>query len=74
MAGASECGNEPWGSVKCGEFLDKLRKCWILRNDSVPWSECFEGIASSNVATFMKWFYTWISVSHSTCLAVFRLL
>ena len=19
---ACECGNEPWGSVKCGEFLD----------------------------------------------------
>jgi hypothetical protein len=22
VAGASECGNEPSGSVKCGEFLD----------------------------------------------------
>jgi len=21
-AGACECGNVPWGSVKCGEFLD----------------------------------------------------
>jgi len=20
--GSCECGNEPWGSVKCGEFLD----------------------------------------------------
>jgi len=25
VAGTSECGNEPWGSKKCGEFLDKLR-------------------------------------------------
>ena len=25
MADACECGNEPSGSVKCGEFLDKLR-------------------------------------------------
>ena len=22
VADASKCGNEPWGSVKCGEFLD----------------------------------------------------
>jgi hypothetical protein len=22
LADACECGNEPWGSVKCGEFLD----------------------------------------------------
>jgi hypothetical protein len=22
MAGTCECGNEHWGSIKCGEFLD----------------------------------------------------
>ena len=22
VVGACECGNEPWGSIKCGEFLD----------------------------------------------------
>ena len=22
VAGACECGNELWGSIKCGEFLD----------------------------------------------------
>ena len=22
VADGYECGNEPWGSVKCGEFLD----------------------------------------------------
>ena len=25
--GSFECGNEPSGSTKCGEFLDKLRIC-----------------------------------------------
>ena len=25
MAGSCECGNEPQGSIKCGEFLDQLR-------------------------------------------------
>ena len=25
VAGICECGIEPLGSIKCGEFLDKLR-------------------------------------------------
>ena len=25
MTGTCKCGNEPSGSVKCGEFLDQLR-------------------------------------------------
>ena len=25
VAGTCEYGNEPWGSIKCGEFLDKLK-------------------------------------------------
>jgi len=25
VADACECGNEPSGSMKCGEFLDKLQ-------------------------------------------------
>ena len=25
MANACECGNEPSGSIKCGEFLDQLQ-------------------------------------------------
>jgi len=25
MIGTGECGNEPSGSVKCGEFLDQLQ-------------------------------------------------
>ena len=25
VAGTCECGNEPLGSIKCGEFLDLLR-------------------------------------------------
>jgi hypothetical protein len=26
-AGTGECGNEPSGSVKCGEFLEELKNC-----------------------------------------------
>jgi hypothetical protein len=34
MAGCCECGNEPSGSIKCGEFHDSMRNCQILRKDS----------------------------------------
>jgi hypothetical protein len=39
VAGTYECGNEPSGSKKCGEFLDKLKTRWILRKDSAPWNK-----------------------------------
>jgi hypothetical protein len=32
-----ECGNEPSGSIKCGELLDLPRKHWRLKKVSVPW-------------------------------------
>ena len=39
MAGTCECGDEPWGSVKCGEFLDQLQTGQLLKKDSAPWSK-----------------------------------
>jgi hypothetical protein len=39
VAGTCECGNEPSGSIKCGEFLDWLRTCQLLKKYSSPWSE-----------------------------------
>jgi len=33
-----ECCNESSGSIKCDEFLEKLRNCQHLKNDSAPWS------------------------------------
>jgi hypothetical protein len=36
--GRDECGNEPSGSMKCGEFLDLLKTGWFLKKDSTPWS------------------------------------
>jgi len=35
-ADACECGNEPSGSVKWGEFLDPS---YLLKKDSAPWSK-----------------------------------
>ena len=40
VADACECGNEPLGSVKCGEFIDQLQTRYLLRKDSAPWSKC----------------------------------
>jgi hypothetical protein len=35
---ASSCvyGDEPLGSIKCGEFLEHLIKCQLLRKNSAP--------------------------------------
>ena len=37
--GLCECGNEPSGSIKCGEFLDQLRTGQLLKNDAAAWSK-----------------------------------
>ena len=39
VADACECGNEPLGSIKCGEFLDQLQTSQLLKKDSAPWSK-----------------------------------
>ena len=36
MAGACEYGNEPSGSIKCGELLDSLKTILRLMEDSAP--------------------------------------
>jgi hypothetical protein len=39
VAGCCEHGNEHSGSIKCGGFLDCLRKVYFLKNDSSPWNK-----------------------------------
>ena len=39
MAGCCERGNEPSGSIKCGEFLDYLKTGHLVKKDSAPWSK-----------------------------------
>ena len=39
VADACECGNEPSGSMKCGEFLDQLQTSQLLKKDPAPWSK-----------------------------------
>ena len=38
VVGTCERGNEPSGSIKCGEFLDQLRIGQLLKKDSAAWS------------------------------------
>jgi hypothetical protein len=33
VADTYECGNEPSGSIKCGEFLDLMKTGQILKKD-----------------------------------------
>jgi hypothetical protein len=35
--GCCERGNEPSSSIKCGQFLEQLRICWLLKKESAPW-------------------------------------
>jgi hypothetical protein len=37
-AGSCEGNNEHLGSIKCGEFLDQLRICYLIKKASAPWS------------------------------------
>jgi hypothetical protein len=45
VSGCCECGDEPSGSIKCGEFLEQFRICLLLRKDSDPWSNIGNGAA-----------------------------
>jgi hypothetical protein len=38
VAGNCECGDEPSGFIKCGEFLESLRTGQLLKKDSSPCS------------------------------------
>ena len=37
VAGTCECGNEPSGLIKCGEFLDQLKAGQLPKKESAPW-------------------------------------
>ena len=39
LADAFECGNEPSGFVKCGEFLDQLQISQLHKKESAQWSK-----------------------------------
>ena len=39
VEGTCECGNEPSGSIKYGEFLDQLKTGQLLKKDCAPWNE-----------------------------------
>jgi hypothetical protein len=41
MLDCCEHGNEPWSSIKCGEFPDRLSKFYVLKQDSNSWSRLF---------------------------------
>ena len=48
VAGTCECGNEPSGSVKCGEFLDQLRTGQLLKQDPAACSQSVSRLQNTN--------------------------
>jgi hypothetical protein len=56
VAGACECGIEPSGSIKCGEFLDNLRTILRLMEVSAPRSGLisYGGVGWIRV-TWLEW-------------------
>jgi hypothetical protein len=50
QAGCCEHGNEPSGSIKCGEFLDQMRDRQLLEKDSAPWYYLACELASESVS------------------------
>ena len=39
VAGICGKGHEPWGSIKCEEFLDQLKTGQLLKKDFAQWSK-----------------------------------
>jgi hypothetical protein len=39
VVGSCNHGNIFSGSIKCGEFLNKLKKCWLFKKDSALWNQ-----------------------------------
>ena len=63
MAGCCYEGNKPSGSIKCMEFLEYVRDCWVLRKDSGAWSKL--------VSLFVRYsvkFYILLTVHHVTII------
>jgi hypothetical protein len=55
-----ERGNEPWDSIKDGEFCDQLRDCQLLMKDSDAWScfAIFEVLTAVNIQVAVFWVVT----------------
>ena len=50
--GPCEFGNEPLGSINCGEFLDWLETYWLLKKDSAAWSKTISGVLNCDAAYY----------------------
>jgi hypothetical protein len=51
VSGCCECGHELSGSIKCGEFLEDLKSCLLLRKDSATWSQLCETVIAFSLVT-----------------------
>ena len=58
MVGFCECGNESSSFINCGEFLEQLLTCWLLRMASAPLNNYV-----------CKWF---CNMNHCRCFSTYK--
>ena len=63
LAGYCECGNEPQGFLKCGEFLDYLRTCQLIKMDFSPWNYLVSQLVNQWFISLL--FISSLFISHS---------
>ena len=54
LADTCDCGNEPSGSIKCGEFRDQLKTCQLLKKDSAPWCNSISKVSACFTKCFIE--------------------
>ena len=68
--GHFEFGNEHTDCIKCGEFLDQLRTCQLLRKDWAPFSQLVSQLVGQTVCQFF-WVVRFVSLLVSLFLSQF---
>jgi len=58
VAGSSESGNKLSGSMKYGEFPDKLRNYQLFKKDSALWRYCIAKFAMGDWSVLSRSFLT----------------
>jgi hypothetical protein len=54
MTGFCDYSNEPLSCVRCGQIVDKLRNCNLLKRHSAPWSVLVIQLVSQSVSQSVK--------------------
>jgi hypothetical protein len=57
VEGSCDHCNEPLGSIKYWEILDKLNNCWLFKKGTASWRQYFvSALLIVKVGIFCQWF------------------